>query len=278
MSEHNRVVVITGAAEGIGKSLAESYLDDGDTVVAVDINADRLEAMARDVDSRPGTVVPIQADVSDPEAVEDLAASVFERFGRVDLLVNNAGVESVGYLWEISPETWGKVQGVNSDGVFYAVRSFVPRMGEQAGPARIVNVSSVAAVTNSPRNGAYGVSKHAVRALTEILYVECQEKYPNIRVSVVCPAAVDSRIFQDALTEGAASSEDSREELTAMQKYLSEYGISVDEAARRIRQGIDSGEFWISTHPERFAELASRRAVFLSEQRTPAPNIAEERT
>src|SRR5699024_8441869 len=170
-----------------------------------------------------------------------------------------AGIESVGYLWEISIETWRKVQGVNVDAVFYAVKAFLPRMAEQGRDGHIVNVSSVAAVTNAPKNGAYGVSKHAVQALTEILYVECQEKHPNISVSVVCPAAVDSQIFNDALTEGAVASEDSQTELAEMRTYLSEHGISAEEAAKRIRAGIDSREFWIATHPERFTELARRR-------------------
>lgn len=277
MSSQNRVVVITGAAEGMGKSLAKTYLDEGNAVIGVDINEDRLQALGEDFAAYGEHLVRIQADVSNPSSIESLAAEVFRKFGKVDVLINNAGVESVGYLWEISPETWRKVQGVNTDGAFYAVRSFVPRMGEQGSPAQVVNISSVAAVTNSPRNGAYGVSKHAVQALTEILYVECKEKYPNISVSVVCPAAVDSRIFQDALTEGELSSEDSNKELTEMQDYLKEHGISVDEAARRIRAGIDSQEFWITTHPERFVELARRRATFLGEQQRPTPNIAEER-
>ena len=278
MEKKARVTVITGAADGIGKALAKTFFDGGDTVVAIDINEARLNAMAEEFATGAGLVVPMMADVSDSEAVDSLAAAVFDRFERVDLLVNNAGIESVGYLWETAPETWRKVQGVNVDGVFYAIRAFVPRMGEQGAPGQIVNVSSVAAVTNSPRNGAYGVSKHAVQALTEILYVECQEKYPDISVSVVCPAAVDSRIFQDALTEGERSSAESQQELTEMQQYLSQHGISVDDAAERIRAGIDSGDFWITTHPERFAVLARRRASFLERQGSPAPNMAEERS
>lgn len=269
-------VVITGAAEGIGRSLALIFAREGWNVAAADIDLDRLSALESEI-AGSGSLLTHRLDVSVAQEVAGFAEAVFNAQEHVDLLINNAGIESVGYLWETSVETWRRVQGVNVDGVFYSIREFLPRIAASGRPSHIVNVASVASVVSSPRNGPYGASKHAVQGLTETLYVECAEKYPQIRVSIVNPAAVSSRIFQDALDEGEDASESARLEREAMRAHLAEHGISADEAAERIREGIASGDFWIATHPERLTELARRRAEFLTALASPTGNIAQER-
>lgn len=269
-------VVITGAAEGIGRSLGLIFAREGWNVAAADIDQERLSALESEF-AGSGELLTHRLDVSNAEEVAEFAEAVFSTHEHVDLLINNAGIESVGYLWETSPETWRRVQGVNVDGVFYSVREFLPRIAATGRPSHIVNVASVASVVTSPKNGPYGVSKHAVQGLTETLYVECSETYPQIRVSIVNPAAVRSRIFRDALDEGQRASDTAKLEREAMLAYLEEYGISADEAAVRIREGITRGDFWIATHPERFAELAGRRSEFLANLASPVGNIAEER-
>jgi NAD(P)-dependent dehydrogenase (short-subunit alcohol dehydrogenase family) len=267
--------VITGAGSGIGAALAHRAVADGLPVVIADIAAERLAETAASQEARGGEVLAVQTDVTDPASVERLAEQAYERFGAVRLLVNSAGIESVGYLWEMSPENWRRVQNVNVQGAFHAVRAFVPRMGADRQPSHVVNIASVAAIASAPRNAAYCASKHALLAMTECLHVECAEAFPQVSVSVVCPAAVATQIFEDALDEEETSAAAERE-LQAMRRHLAEDGISPARAAELIFDGVARGDFWITTHPERFAEIARRRADMLLGRTAPQPNVARE--
>jgi NAD(P)-dependent dehydrogenase (short-subunit alcohol dehydrogenase family) len=268
--------VITGAASGIGAALAERVVADGSPVVIADLDGENLEATAAALRDRGGDVLAVPTDVTDADQVQRLADAAYDRHGAVRMLVNNAGIESVGHLWEMSPENWRRVQQVNADGVFHGIRAFVPRMGADPRPSHVVTVVSVAGITTAPRNGAYVASKHAALALVEGLYVECAERFPHLLVSAVMPAAVTTQIFEEALTEGAGAEAAAQEELDVMRRHLVEHGISATAAAEIILEGTARGDFWITTHPERFREIAGRRAAQLSELRPPVGNIARE--
>lgn len=238
--------VITGAGSGIGAALARQAGALGMDVVIADISQERLRQTEAELSSRGVRVLAVPTDVRDAAQVERLADAAYDRFGSIRLLVNNAGVESVGYIWDTSPETWARVQEVNANGTFHGIRSFVPRMGAYAAPSSIVNVASIAAITSGTQNAAYFASKHAVLAMTECLHLECAEQFPQVSVSVVCPAAVTTRIFED--------------------------GITAEDAARRILTGAAEKQFRIHTHPERFAEIAARRAEMLTSGSVPRSN------
>lgn len=269
--------VITGAANGIGAALAEGAVVQGSAVVLADLDAHGLAETAASLESRGAEVLVVPTDVTDAAQVDRLADAAFDRFGAVRMLFNNAGIESVGYLWDMSPANWRRVQQVNADGVFHGIRSFVPRMGADPRRSHVVTTVSVAAITSSPRNAAYVASKHAALAITEGLYVECQERFPQIIVSAVLPAAVTTQIFEEALTEGASADNAALGELHAMRRYLVDHGITPAQAAEIVFDAVARGDFWITTHPERFAEIAARRADMLTALTPPAGNVARER-
>lgn len=270
-----KTAVITGAGSGIGAALGRLAAHVGMRVVLADVDATRLEETRVGLVETGADVLAVPTDVRDADAVDALAAAAFDAFGSVELLVNNAGIESVGRVWEMSPESWQRMQRVNVDGAFHGIRSFVARMGANPLPSYVVNVASVAAISSSAMNSAYHASKHAVLALTECLHIECSEVFPQISVSVVCPAAVTTRIFDDALSD-TAEEPATREMLDVMRGHLREDGITPDEAARRILDGIAERRFWIPTHPQRFADIAARRAAMLTGLTPPQGNVATE--
>lgn len=267
--------VITGAGNGIGAGLARHAASVGMRVVLADIDTDRLAQVEAELTESGASVLAVPTDVRDPEALVALADAAYGAFGSVELLVNNAGLESVGRIWEMSPESWQRMLRVNLDGVFHGIRAFVERMGADPAPSYIVNVASVAAITSGPMNSAYYASKHGVLALTECLHTECAEVFPQLQVSVVCPAAVTTSIFEDAMTDSAEQA-DTQEMLSVMRGHLREDGISPAQAAQMIFAGVADGQFWITTHPERFSEIAARRAAMLVDRTPPRGNVATE--
>lgn len=264
--------VITGAGSGIGAALARQSAALGMDVVIADISAERIGRTEAELTGLGARVLAVPTDVRDAAQVDRLSDAAHDRFGAVRLLVNNAGVESVGHIWDMSPETWARVQEVNANGTFHGIRSFVPRMGANAAPSSVVNVASIAAITSGTQNAAYFASKHAVLGMTECLHLECAEMFPQLSVSVVCPAAVTTRIFEDAITDGPAASSPTAEKLEATRRHIRDDGITAEDAAQRILTGVAEKRFWINTHPERFAEIAERRAAMLTSLSAPRTN------
>lgn len=240
-------VVVTGAASGIGEGLARHAARNGARVALADVDETGLARVAAQLPGLGATDVLSQVvDVSQYRAVESFAALVFASFERVDLVFNNAGIETTGLLWEIDPERWDRSSAVNVSGVFYGVRAFVPRLATAGRPARIVNLASVGALTSGPLMTPYIVSKHAVLALTECLAQEFEAFAPHLRASAVLPGPVSTAIFGDG-ARGAQSGESMRLEIGRM---LAQSGISPARAAEIIFGGIDQDRLWIHTHPE----------------------------
>lgn len=251
--------VITGAANGIGAAIATAAAGFGMNLVLADIDAEALDRTAERLAAVAPSVLAVPTDVTDPDAVDSLRSRALAQHGSVELLVNNAGIETIGQLWDMPPDEWDRVMRVNINGVFHGLRSFVPAMGATPTPSFLVNMCSVAAVTSGTFNAAYLASKHAVLSMTESLYLECRQRFPQISVSVACPAAVRTDIFEQAGSAGAGT-ESARQTLAEMRRHLREDGISADAAAQAILQGAVRGDFWIPTHPDRFATLAGVRA------------------
>ncbi|CAM2998583.1 SDR family NAD(P)-dependent oxidoreductase [Prescottella defluvii] len=253
-----RTVVVTGAGSGIGASAARYAASLGMNVVLADISAERLDAVAADLRADGAAVLAVPTDVTDAAAVEALADAAYGEFGSVTLLLNNAGLESLGFTWEVPADEWRRVIDVNLNGVFHGIRSFVPRMGADPRPSHIVNTCSVAGVAITPRMTAYAASKHGVQALTESLYLECAQVFPQIAVSVFSPAQVATRIFEDVPAHDATVAD-----AGYWREQISE-GMIPDDAAKLLFDGISRDDFWILTHPEAFERLASKRARVLS--------------
>jgi NAD(P)-dependent dehydrogenase (short-subunit alcohol dehydrogenase family) len=267
------VAVVTGAGSGIGEGLAREAAKAGMTVVVADIDAARADAVARAINAggRAGPAMAMPVDVSDAGSMDRLAAQVHERFGAVRLLVNNAGIEVIGACWTLSAATWERAVGVNVLGVAHGVRAFVPHMLEAGKQAFVANLSSVGGLGMMPAQTAYIMSKHAVLSFTECLALEIELTGKPVSVSAVLPGPVRSRIFDDAPAGRDAAASGHRR---SMQALLSEHGLDMASAGRCILQGIATGRFWVSTHPDMMVEAARQRAAYLTELDRPRLSAA----
>lgn len=263
-----RVALVTGAASGIGQGIAREAARRGYAVALTDRHAERLEEVAGEMRDAGCAVLAVQADVAVYADVEAVVDATLARFGRIDLLVNNAGVEATAYLWEMDPAAWGRVLDVNTKGVVHGLRAALPHLLAQPGPpATIVNVASLASIASGPsRQSAYNASKHGVLAATECLRIELDEVGSNIALHVVLPGPVASRIFTDAAAEGPSAAA----QRAVLDRFVTDEGLSSDQAAAIIFDGVGRGDFWITTHPAMFETFAVRRGRLLKERETPA--------
>lgn len=265
------VAVITGAGSGIGEGLARYAAGLGMKVVLADIATARIEALANELRAAGAEALPVTTDVSDPAALDRLAETTHKTFGAVRLLVNNAGIETLGYSWELPAATWERILKINIHGVIHGVRAFAPDMLTRGEPACIANVSSIGGLGMMPIQSSYILSKHAVLSFSECLYLEMQLKKAPIQVSAVLPGPVATRIFTDA---DGNDDEISAFHRAMMKSMLEQGGITPAEAAERIFTQLAAGEFWVTTHPELARDMAGRRAQHLAGMQR--PQLAEE--
>lgn len=261
------VAVITGAGSGIGEGLARVAARQGMRVVLADVALDRAELVAEEIRTIGGEALAVHTDVSEPEALDRLAAVTHETFGDVTLLVNNAGIETLGYVWELPAALWEKTLNINIHGAIHGVRAFAPRMLEAGKRAWIANTSSIGGLGIMPIQTSYVLSKHAILSFSECLYLEMQVKKAPIHVSAILPGPVATRIFEDSKIGEDPVNARHREIMRSM---LNSDGITGFEAAERILPQIAEGRFWVSTHPETTREFASNRARHLTELSDPA--------
>ncbi|MFE1396973.1 SDR family NAD(P)-dependent oxidoreductase [Nocardiopsis dassonvillei] len=251
--------LVTGGGAGIGAGFVTHLASLGTTVVVADIDADAAENTAEGVRASGGTAVALALDVTDADAVEDAAREVFDRHGSLELLINNAGVENAGLLWEVSPERWRKVLDVNVSGVFHCVRSFVPRMIESGRPSAIANLSSVGGLSSAPVQAPYIVSKHAVLALTECLYQELALLDTSVQVSAVLPYSVRSDIFTAARDAAPSQNPLANKVFDAMQEANTSLGLDPVRAARHMVEAIARGDFWVFSDDAVCSQMAADR-------------------
>jgi len=190
------VAVVTGGASGIGLALAHGAVARGAKVVIADIRDEALAAAAAELTAAGGEVLAVKTDVAEAAEVEALADAAVARFGKVNLLFNNAGVFASGVAWETSLAEYDWVIGVNLRSVIHGIRSFTPRMIAQGDACHIVNTSSGAGITVNPGFASYSMTKHAVLALSEALHLDlAAQGVANIGVTVVMPGVVQSKIM-----------------------------------------------------------------------------------
>ncbi|KUI23212.1 oxidoreductase [Mycobacterium sp. GA-1285] len=260
------VAVITGAGSGIGAGLARHATTLGMTVVLVDINASAIASLRSELAGS----VDLVCDVRDPEALEGVAAQVYSEIGPVRLLVNNAGVEQFGYLWDTPVANWDRLVDINLSGVFYGVRAFLPRMIAADAPSWVWNLSSIGGVAAVPLQAPYIMSKHAVLALTECLRLEVElaGHADRIHVQAVLPGAVKSNIFEAAggVKDGDVGAAESQR--AAMLDIKAE-AMDPVEAARVVFEQAASGDFYLLTQPEYVGNAMSERAEILASRRAP---------
>jgi NAD(P)-dependent dehydrogenase (short-subunit alcohol dehydrogenase family) len=186
-TDGRRVALVTGAARGIGLATAERFLGEGWSVAMLDKDAEALAAAVKALD-RPGRVLELAADVSRPAEVEAAITRIRACFGRLDALVNNAGIAHFGPMMETSLEAWNENLAVNLTGPFLVTKAAVPLMRETGGA--IVNITSISSLRASTLRVAYGTSKAGLGHLTKQMAVELASY--GIRVNAVAPGPVDT--------------------------------------------------------------------------------------
>ena len=249
---NGKVAVITGAASGIGLGLAKHCAKESMSIVLADVNEQRLHQIAESLQTLGVEVLVVVTDVSKPEALDALADAAYTRFGRVDLLFNNAGVLISGFSWERSIEDWQWIININLMGVIHGVKSFVPRMLAQTSPAHIINTASLAGFLAAPLMGPYTVSKQAVVALSETLHYELASINANVNVSVLCPGSIATGIAESGSERKMRSSisDQANDELMDFLTSGVAEGMSPALCAEKVFAAIRDQKFWIFTHPD----------------------------
>lgn len=268
----NKVAVITGAADGIGKAIAFRAAAEGMKLVLADVDAGKLDKTVSELATSGNEVIGVPVDVSKADQVEALATTAFERFGNVHLLVNNAGVALAKAAWETTQADWDWVMGVNLYGVTNGLRSFIPRMLERGQPGHIVNTASIAGLLSEPAMAAYNVSKFGVVTLSEGLHHDLTLRKANIKVSVLCPGWVKTRIAEAERHRHA----DQRTDFSKLDKVSAMTGLSImkavqagiepEQVAVDVINAVRTGKFYILTHPHTKAGIQTRMEDILQDR------------
>jgi NAD(P)-dependent dehydrogenase (short-subunit alcohol dehydrogenase family) len=240
-----RVAVITGGASGIGLGITRSLLRKGARVAMVDNRADAIGAALADLNQHGDSVAGFEVDVSDLHQVRALADRVFERFGSVHILCNNAGITMPGRLWALTDAQWERILGVNLHGVINGIRAFVPRMIEQGQGGHVVNTSSLSGLFSVAGSGGYAITKHAVVAVSETLALDFAELSIPIGVSVYLPGIVMTNIMNAEREEATQSAALDNILLERRRKIGANGGLGADEAGEVVSAAIAENRFWI---------------------------------
>lgn len=191
--------VITGATSGIGRDTALEFVASGASVVVAGRREERLNDLVREIEAKGGEALAVRTDVAEEAQVEKLIAKSIERFGRIDTLVNNAGVGLAAKFVDQSLEDFRRVMDVNFWGTVYACRAVVPQMKRQGGGGVIINVSSIFGKRGMPFETAYSASKFAMAGFSEALRAELMSE--AIDVVTIYPGAVETEIFESAANQ-----------------------------------------------------------------------------
>lgn len=266
------VAVVTGAGSGIGAALATAFGAAGGRVVLADVEVNALEGVSAALSADGVEVLAVPTDVSDADAVDRLARATVDRFGRVDVLCNNAGVSTFNLLADQTMVDWRWVLAVNLWGVVNGVQTFVPIMRAQGTPAHIVNTSSIAGLWSGiPFIGPYAVSKVGVVSLSETLNAELRAEESPIGVSVLCPSSVGTNVMEAERNRPTALGPEQRTDVAESVRLMIRDGLFGDdgqtpaEVASKTLEAIRHDRFWIITHASARATLEARFAAILAD-------------
>jgi NAD(P)-dependent dehydrogenase (short-subunit alcohol dehydrogenase family) len=269
----SKVVVVTGAASGIGFALTRAFLDAGCRVVLADVEAGALTAAHDELtaDGLGSRVHAVVTDVADLASVEKLAAAVVERFGAVDVLCNNAGVSTFNSLAHQTIKDWEWVLGVDLWGVVHGVHTFLPIMREQGTPAHVVNTASLAGLLSGIEYlGPYAVAKAGVVSLSETMRKELLAEGVPIGVSVLCPGLTETNVMDSERNRPAEYGVERRTEAgegyrTGLASgFGSAASLTPREVAEQVVDAVRTDRFWVVSHEGYGPPLEARFSEILA--------------
>ena len=258
-----KTAVISGGAEGIGLSIAKALAEQNMNIVLTDINEENLKKASLELEVTGVSVLSVVLDVAEEGQWEVVAEQAIARFGKVHMLVNNAGVGGDSTSIENqNKKGWQWVLGVNLMGVVFGAKVMVPLISDHGEGGWIVNVASMAGMGGVPYGGAYSATKAAVVALSEGWAGELESK--DINVSVLCPAFVQTRIYNSERNRPAQYKSDTKAKVDENSffnraKEMVESGIDVSIVGKRVVEALNDGEFYIFTHPN-YREVVQMRS------------------
>jgi NAD(P)-dependent dehydrogenase (short-subunit alcohol dehydrogenase family) len=254
-----KTAFVTGAASGIGLGIARALAGAGMKVALADIDETTLGAAVTELRALGAEVVEVPLDVTDRAAWAAAARDVPARIGPVQVLVNNAGVSTLGLAFdEVTPEMWDRVVAINLTGVYNGIQHFLPGM-RTAGAGHIVTTSSMGGLAGSALLGPYAATKAALVGLSEVLWHELSGT--GIGVSVVCPGAVRTRIWRTS--RGVRGLPDTDVPPDDASGQSARATMDADEVGRRVVDGIVAEELYVLTHPEMRPVVADRHERLL---------------
>ena len=257
-----KTAVISGGAEGIGLSIAKALGEQKMNIVLTDINEENLQKAALELEANGVCVLPVVLDVAEEDQWQAVAEQAIARFGKIHMVVNNAGVggES-GSIESQNKKAWQWALDVNLMGVVYGAKVMVPLIKQHDEGGWVVNVASMAGMGGVPYSGAYTATKAAVVALSESWAGELESK--GINVSVLCPAFVQTRIYDSERNRPAQYQSDmvnldNENSFFNKAKEMVKNGIEVSIVGKRVVEALNDGEFYIFTHPNYHAVMKKR--------------------
>ena len=278
-----KVAVVTGAASGIGRAMAERFAAEGMNVVLADVEEAALARTETELKAGGATVLAVRTDVSRGGDVEALAQRTVDAFGAVHVLCNNAGVSPVMRAsWELTEADWEWVLGVNLWSVIHGIRAFVPIMLKQGGEGHVVNTASLAGLIGGGQWwSTYGVAKHGVVNLSESLYRELAAVGSRVKVSVLCPAWVKTQLMdaernRPALLRNEQGSGTPPPQAALMEQAVRQFvggGTDPSDIAGMVVDAIRNEKFYILPHPEWKEQIRTRMEDIIGE-RNPATELA----
>jgi NAD(P)-dependent dehydrogenase (short-subunit alcohol dehydrogenase family) len=274
----DKVAVVTGAASGIGRALADRFAAAGMKIVLADIESAALEQAAAEIAATGAETLAVRTDVTKGADVDALAQATLRCFGKVHVVCNNAGVAISGPCWTHTVADWEWVLGVNLWGVIHGVRVITPILLAQGEEGHIVNTGSIAGLMSGPGMGIYNVTKHGVVTLSETLHQELRMMGARVHVSVLCPGFVKTRIFDSARNRPSelgdtAPRPPGAEEMEQMGRLLLAGGLEPEFIAERVLEAVHSEQFYVLPHPEFKARVQARLEDILVERNPRPPDL-----
>lgn len=247
-----KVAFITGGGSGVGLGQAKVFAEAGCKVAIADVRQDHLDETMTYFQSTDAEVLPLKLDISDREAFRRAADEAEASLGPVQLLFNTAGVSIFGPLQDATPEDWQWQLDVNLWGVINGIQVFLPRMLDRGDDCHIINTASMSAFVSLPGTGIYCTTKMALRGLSECLHMDLAQTH--VRVSMLCPGAVNSNIHEAVLTRpkhlektGYYGADPA---VFARLKEIISVGMEPETLARYVLRGVEDDALYILPYPE----------------------------